>query len=70
MSMLPWIQNHPNVGMYTDKMACPKCGSGKIQSRGFQINQTTKYKRIQCQDCGGWGRITENIQFIKPLVSI
>ena len=70
LTLRPWIQNHPNIGMYTDKVVCPKCGSSKIQSRGFQINQSTKYKRIQCMSCGGWSRGTENLQIVKPLVSI
>lgn len=68
--MRPWIQNHPNVGMYTNKVVCPKCGSGKIQSRGYQVNQSTKYKRWQCQSCGGWGRTTLNLSEVRPIVSI
>lgn len=55
MILLPFIK-HPNLGMYTDKLVCPKCGSGKLQSRGYQITMTAKYKRVHCQDCGGWAR--------------
>lgn len=67
---LPWIKNHPNVGMFTDKMVCPKCGSGKLQARGYAWNNTTKYHRVQCQDCGGWARATKNVQETRPIVNI
>lgn len=68
--LLPWMKNHPNVGMYIGKLVCPKCGSGKMQSRGVSVNQTTSYKRVQCQDCGGWSRGPSIKRDIKPLVSI
>lgn len=67
---LPWIKNHPNLGTYSDKTVCPKCGSSKLQQRGYQFNQSTKYKRLQCQGCGGWSRVTLNLQETRPLQSI
>jgi len=70
LKLLPWMASHANVGMFTDKTVCPKCGSGKLQARGWAVNKTTKYRRIQCQDCGGWGRAPLNEREIKPLVSI
>lgn len=71
LTLRPWIQNHPNIGMfYNSGLKCPKCGSEKLQSRGFAINQTTKYRRAQCLNCAGWCRFTTNLQENKPLVSI
>jgi len=66
----PWMAQHPNVGMYLEGIVCPKCGSSHLQSRGYAVNKTTRYRRFQCQDCSGWGRDTKNIQKIKPIVSI
>jgi hypothetical protein len=56
--LLPWIDNHPNVGAYTAKEepTCPKCGSGVMQYRGWEVTQQGRYPRLQCQDCGGWSR--------------
>lgn len=70
LHLLPWIKNHPNLGLYTDKMVCPKCKSVKLERRGVQYNQTTKYVRLFCQDCRGWSRSTNNLQEVRPLVSI
>lgn len=53
----PWIEGHPNIGTYADSgVRCSKCGSTKIQARGFQVSQTAQYHRFQCQTCGGWSR--------------
>lgn len=71
LKLLPWIKNHPNLGMYTDRPVCPNCMKGdRMQSRGPAINKTTKYNRFQCQYCGAWARDYKNIQLTKPLVSI
>lgn len=70
LKLLPWISTHPNVGMFTDKVACSRCGSGKLQSRGTVVNSTTKYRRLCCASCGGWMRIGSNIGEVKPTVSL
>lgn len=55
--LLPWINNHPNHGLYYDdeRPRCPKCGSHHIQFRGT-VKKGLSYRRFQCQKCGGWGR--------------
>jgi len=53
----PWITNHPNISLYLQDEVCPKCGSKHLQSRGFAVTILAKYRRFQCQDCGGWGRM-------------
>ena len=57
-SMMPWISNHPNVGVFIEdkEPRCPKCGSKKLQARGAAISQVGVYKRYQCMDCGGWSK--------------
>ena len=52
LKLRPFMSSHPNVGMFTDKLVCPKCGSGKIQARGFEVTKTMRYQRYQCQSCG------------------
>jgi DNA polymerase elongation subunit (family B) len=58
LALRPWDNQHPNIGNYLGEAVCPKCGSSDIQFRGWAMNSTTKYRRFQCQACGGWGRTT------------
>lgn len=57
LRMLPYIHNHPNVGVYMeeDVPVCPKCGSKHINYRGYYNTNVGKYRKFQCQECGGWG---------------
>ena len=60
--MLPWIGNHPNVGVYDDSpAACPNCGGSNFTRRGTAIAQLLKYHRFQCKGCGKWVRGTKTI---------
>lgn len=56
--LLPWITNHPNLGLFTshERPACTNCGSDRVQSRGSSINNSRMYRRFQCQNCGTWLR--------------
>lgn len=56
--MRPWIEGHPNIGVYVDseKECCPKCGSEDLQKRGFSYTQTGQYQKFFCKKCGGWAR--------------
>jgi RNase P subunit RPR2 len=59
LKVRPWIESHPNLGIYTNstKSVCPKCGSLELVSNGRRINkQQGAYKRMQCLSCGGWSR--------------
>lgn len=55
LHFLPWMSNHPNLSQMFG-CVCPKCGSGKLQSRGYARNLSSIFNRFQCKDCGGWGR--------------
>lgn len=66
LKLRPWGP-HPNLEMWSDKTACPKCAGHHLQSRGVSINQSTRYKRIHCQDCGAWSRSPLNEQERKVL---
>lgn len=55
----PWMVGHPNVAVYdhdTEERQCPKCGSTKVQHRGYAHTQTGQYHRFQCNACGGYSR--------------
>jgi hypothetical protein len=60
LKMRPWIENHPNMGVYDpeEKPMCPKCGSSHVKSWGFEyvVKQQGKYRRYRCLDCKGWAR--------------
>jgi len=54
----PWMQNHPNMGLYAEEETpvCPKCGGKHHHWRGYAYTAAGKYRRFRCMDCGGWGR--------------
>lgn len=56
--LLPWIDDHPNLALYTfsEAPACPKCGSEDLQRRGYSYTNAGVFQRFQCNDCGGWTR--------------
>jgi hypothetical protein len=57
----PWISNHPNLTLFSSGAKCPKCGSGKMQRRGFCIAASRKYQRVQCTSCGGWSKLLKSV---------
>lgn len=54
----PWIDQHPNLGTFSDKAeaVCPKCGSDHVHANGYRVLQLGKYRRYHCQACGAWSR--------------
>jgi DNA polymerase elongation subunit (family B) len=58
LKMRPYMKRHPNVGVFDDKdiVVCPKCGSSDIHYRGYAHTNVGRYRRFQCNPCGGWGR--------------
>lgn len=58
--MRPYMRSHPNLAVYNEepdgKCHCPKCSSTDIQWRGYAHTSVGRYRRFQCNDCGGWGR--------------
>jgi len=54
----PWIQPHPNMGIYGGiERQCPNCGGTHLQVRGKYLTMTTAYRRLQCMECGKWSRV-------------
>ena len=62
LKLRPWIDNHPNLGVYApgddDKPHCPKCGSDKMTRwvKRASVKQQGVYWRYCCRMCGGWAR--------------
>lgn len=58
LKLRPYMRQHPNVAVHLEKEepACPKCSSTHLQWRGYAYTNVGKYRRFQCQSCGGWGR--------------
>jgi hypothetical protein len=56
--LLPWIPNHPHVGLWADddREHCSNCGRTRLERRGFAYTTLGKYPRYVCKDCGKWGR--------------
>jgi len=50
--ILPFITNHPYLGIGKDK--CPACDSKKTQKRGSRRTRVFAIQRNHCQDCGHW----------------
>lgn len=50
-----WAPSHPNLNVIDEtRGACPRCGSAKLQARGYIVSKRNKKQRYQCRSCGGW----------------
>lgn len=61
--LLPYMDVHPNLGAYfeSDGKRCPNCGSESLTKNGFAFNNTGKYQRLVCNNCGAWSRDKKNL---------
>jgi hypothetical protein len=51
--LLPWIKNHPHVGVAAgEQLSCRNCGSENLIKYGYRYTHLGKYQRYLCQDCG------------------
>ena len=67
LKLRPWINNHPNMNLLDNKTKlCPKCGSSKVQKRGFSYTTISTFQRWQCQSCKGWSRSRLSEKTSKP----
>ncbi len=60
--LLPYIQNHPNIGLIIgEKRVCRNCGGNKLHKRGESIKLSgAKWQRLQCQGCGKWQELPKD----------
>lgn len=50
--LLPYIDNHPNYGLYSNAVCCPNCGSHNFIEDGFDNTRISQRQAYRCQDCG------------------
>jgi uncharacterized protein len=55
----PWIPGHPSHAVFQGGNMCPRCGSERLQKRGYAFTLQSSFQRYQCQACGGWSRSTK-----------
>lgn len=65
LRLRPYMPNHVNRELFGNT-GCPRCGSKKVQSRGFHRPISRVYRRWQCQSCSGWFRSVVNEKSVKP----
>lgn len=65
---LPWIEQHPNHGMWNEdeRPACPNCGSFQLQRRGVRRTLTRQYHQYVCKACGRWSRARLSVKGKSP----
>ena len=69
MKLRPYIPNYISRELFGET-GCPRCGSTKIQSRGYHRAISRIYRRFQCQACSGWFRSMLNEKSVKPTVRV
>jgi len=53
LELLEWIDNHPNMQLFTGQPGtCPTCGSPDRQKRGTRKTLLSVYQTYLCNDCG------------------
>ena len=50
--------NH-NIFSEGDALVCNKCGSHEWFKNGYRNTAQKRYQRIQCRNCGTWGKLTK-----------
>lgn len=54
--LLPWISNHPSLGLFTGRDGCRNCGSTNLRKEGFSYTDAGKFQRYQCRACSAWSK--------------
>jgi hypothetical protein len=65
LKLRPWIDDHPNLGVFSlsETPMCPRCGSPNLRGNGtrYSVKQQGVYPRYQCKDCGGYCRSKQTL---------
>lgn len=60
--LAPWA-GLPHRGQWTGEMrSCYACGSIELVPMGFVYGRSVAYPKVQCADCGAWGKVLKNGQ--------
>lgn len=55
LHMLPYITNHPNLAVLLgERIACPNCGSNRMNKSKLRATRTGMKQQFQCQDCASY----------------
>lgn len=56
--LLPYIKNHPHMGLLSgqEDESCQNCGGTSFQRRGFAYTPLGVYQQFRCNDCATWSR--------------
>ena len=68
LKMRPYIQPHPNMGLFIteDEEACPTCGETEdLERGGLYTTSVNTYEAIRCKRCGSIGRVRKGNFSIK-----
>jgi hypothetical protein len=51
--LLPWIDRHPNVGLFEDDemMRCTRCASTELVKAGFYRTRAGVFQQYKCKVC-------------------
>jgi len=54
----PWINSHPNIGLYIDttETTCTNCGNQRLSWGGYYYTPAGRYRAFRCNSCGAVGR--------------
>lgn len=58
-SLLPWIDNHPNVALFMEESKekkCTNCGSTDLRFKGYKHTRVLSYRQYKCNSCGSYSR--------------
>lgn len=47
-----WIDNHPNLNVYSEGNNCPVCKSTELEDADFKYTNAGKYPQYHCKSCG------------------
>jgi len=61
LKLRPFIKSL-NLSTLKRDFSCPRCGSDRLQSRGYWITASARYQRFACLDCGGWFSRTKAVR--------
>ncbi len=68
--MFAWIKT-PDVSIYKDGAAVEcRCGSDKLESRGYSYTTAGKYQRYQCRACHKWLKSSVNLLSLEKRKSL
>lgn len=68
--LLPWVPNHPHLGLYVadgdERNHCQNCGGTDLRLEGYAYTNLGKYQRFQCKNprCGKWGRSKRAVAYV------